>query len=165
MAYGYFFWLLRILCPIEVSSPFMYIATDLGLWLESVLLLELLALVLLCLALALRVTGRKTCRTCWPCLCCDVQASFPSLFSLSSRLIISFPLVTAHCTPDGQFSIAVSRDVTLPPVILDSVQLTSGHSTGCVPVMKNNAFVVYQFPLSACATTFQVRSVAVTRLD
>ncbi|NXW18956.1 ZP4 protein, partial [Circaetus pectoralis] len=64
--------------------------------------------------------------------------------------------VTAHCTPDGQFSIAVSRDVTLPPIILDSVQLASGHSTGCVPVVKNNAFVVYQFPLSACGTTFQV---------
>ncbi|NXI01680.1 ZP4 protein, partial [Pachycephala philippinensis] len=64
--------------------------------------------------------------------------------------------VTAHCTPDGLFSIAVSRDVTLPPVALDSVQLASGHSTGCVPVLKNNAFVVYQFPLSACGTTFQV---------
>ncbi|XP_050754986.1 zona pellucida sperm-binding protein 4 [Gymnogyps californianus] len=64
--------------------------------------------------------------------------------------------VTAHCTPDGWFSVAISRDVTLPPVILDSVQLASGHSTGCVPVMKNNAFVVYQFPLSACGTTFQV---------
>ncbi|KAK4820912.1 hypothetical protein QYF61_008144, partial [Mycteria americana] len=64
--------------------------------------------------------------------------------------------VTAHCTPDGQFSITISRDVTLPPIILDSVQLASGHSTGCVPVMKNNAFVVYQFPVSACGTTFQV---------
>ncbi|NWU51731.1 ZP4 protein, partial [Dromas ardeola] len=64
--------------------------------------------------------------------------------------------VTALCTPDGQFSIAVSRDVTLPPIILDSVQLASGRSTGCVPVMKNNVFVVYQFPLSACGTTFQV---------
>ncbi|NXW39818.1 ZP4 protein, partial [Nyctiprogne leucopyga] len=64
--------------------------------------------------------------------------------------------VTAHCTPDGQFSIAISRDVTLPPVILDSVQLASGHSTVCVPVVKNNAFVVYQFPLSACGTTVQV---------
>ncbi|NWH43395.1 ZP4 protein, partial [Fregata magnificens] len=64
--------------------------------------------------------------------------------------------VTAHCTPDGQYSIAISRDVTLPPIILDSVQLASGHSTGCVPVVKNNAFVVYQFPLSACGTTFQV---------
>ncbi|NXB76789.1 ZP4 protein, partial [Donacobius atricapilla] len=64
--------------------------------------------------------------------------------------------VTAHCTPDGYFSIAVSRDVTLPPVALDSVQLASGHSTGCVPVLTNNAFVVYQFPLSACGTTFQM---------
>ncbi|NXC17418.1 ZP4 protein, partial [Corythaeola cristata] len=64
--------------------------------------------------------------------------------------------VTAHCTPDGQFSIAISRDVTLPSVILDSVQLASGQSTGCLPVMKNNAFVVYQFPLSSCGTTFQV---------
>ncbi|NWT90835.1 ZP4 protein, partial [Lanius ludovicianus] len=64
--------------------------------------------------------------------------------------------VTAHCTPDGQFSIAVSRDVTLPPVALDSVQLASGHITGCVPVLQNKAFVVYQFPLSACGTTFQV---------
>ncbi|NXL96011.1 ZP4 protein, partial [Alectura lathami] len=64
--------------------------------------------------------------------------------------------VTARCTPDGQFSIAVSRDVTLPPVILDSVHLANGHSAGCVPVVKNNAFIVYQFPLSACGTTFQV---------
>uniref|UniRef100_A0A8C3GQ09 Zona pellucida sperm-binding protein 4 n=1 Tax=Cairina moschata TaxID=8855 RepID=A0A8C3GQ09_CAIMO len=64
--------------------------------------------------------------------------------------------VTAHCTPDGQFSIAVSRDVTLPPVILDSVHLPSGPSAGCTPVVKNSAFVVYQFPLSACGTTFQV---------
>ncbi|XP_032047058.1 zona pellucida sperm-binding protein 4-like [Aythya fuligula] len=64
--------------------------------------------------------------------------------------------VTAHCTPDGRFSIAVSRDVTLPPVILDSVRLASGPSAGCTPVVKNSAFVVYQFPLSACGTTFQV---------
>uniref|UniRef100_A0A8C5NTH5 Zona pellucida sperm-binding protein 4 n=1 Tax=Junco hyemalis TaxID=40217 RepID=A0A8C5NTH5_JUNHY len=67
--------------------------------------------------------------------------------------------VTAHCTPsDGQFSIAVSRDVTLPPVALGSVQLASGHSTGCVPVLTNNAFVVYQFPLSACGTTFRMNA-------
>ncbi|XP_072196537.1 zona pellucida sperm-binding protein 4-like [Excalfactoria chinensis] len=64
--------------------------------------------------------------------------------------------VTAHCTPDGQFSIAVSRDVTLPPVALDSVHLARGHVAGCIPVVKNSAFVVYQFPLSACGTTFRV---------
>ncbi|XP_042313040.1 zona pellucida sperm-binding protein 4-like [Sceloporus undulatus] len=63
--------------------------------------------------------------------------------------------VTAHCTPDGSFSIAVSRDVTLPSLILDSVHLVSGHGSGCVPVTKNNVFVLYNFPLSACGTTFQ----------
>ncbi|XP_075769371.1 zona pellucida sperm-binding protein 4 isoform X3 [Pelodiscus sinensis] len=64
--------------------------------------------------------------------------------------------VTAQCTPDGQFSLVVSRDVTLPSLILDSVHLASGSSAGCVPVAKNDAFVLFQFPLSACGTTFQV---------
>ncbi|CAN8216438.1 unnamed protein product [Coccothraustes coccothraustes] len=63
---------------------------------------------------------------------------------------------TARCTPDGQLSIAVSRDVTLPPVVLDSVQLASGHSTGCVPVLTNNVFAAYQFPLSVCGAAFQM---------
>ncbi|XP_017581418.1 PREDICTED: zona pellucida sperm-binding protein 4 [Corvus brachyrhynchos] len=152
---GLCFCLSRMSCPSDVSSIFQCIATDLVLWPES-LLLELVVLVLPCLALVLWVKGRTACRTCWPCLGCDVRASFPSLFCPSSRLIITLPPVTAHCTPDGQFSIAVSRDVTLPPVALDSVQLASGQGTGCVPVLKNNAFVVYQFPLSACGTTFQV---------
>ncbi|NXU56198.1 ZP4 protein, partial [Turnix velox] len=64
--------------------------------------------------------------------------------------------VTAHCTRDGQFSIAVSRDVTLPPIVLDSVQLAGGRGTACHPVKKNKVFLVYQFSLSACGTTFQV---------
>ncbi|KAL2303049.1 hypothetical protein Nmel_010508 [Mimus melanotis] len=142
--------------PSEVSSIFHCIATDLVLCPASVVLLELAALVLPYLALFLWVKGRSACRTCWSCLGCDIRASCPSLLSLSSRLIVSFSPVTAHCTPDGQFSIAVSRHVTLPPVALDSVQLASGHSTGCVPVLTNNAFVVYQFPLSACGTSFQM---------
>ncbi|XP_060129981.1 zona pellucida sperm-binding protein 4-like [Zootoca vivipara] len=62
--------------------------------------------------------------------------------------------VTTHCTPDGYFSIAVSRDVTLPSLILDSVHLVSGYGSGCVPVTKNGAFVLYKFPLSSCGTTF-----------
>uniref|UniRef100_A0A8C3I6F7 Zona pellucida sperm-binding protein 4 n=1 Tax=Chrysemys picta bellii TaxID=8478 RepID=A0A8C3I6F7_CHRPI len=64
--------------------------------------------------------------------------------------------VTAQCTPDGQFSLAVSRAVTLPPLILDSVRLASGRGAGCVPVGQNNAFVLFWFPLSACGTTFQM---------
>ncbi|XP_053242056.1 zona pellucida sperm-binding protein 4-like [Podarcis raffonei] len=62
--------------------------------------------------------------------------------------------VTTHCTPDGYFSIAVSRDVTLPSLILDSVHLVSRYGSGCVPVTKNGAFVLYKFPLSSCGTTF-----------
>uniref|UniRef100_A0A8D0HRV3 ZP domain-containing protein n=1 Tax=Sphenodon punctatus TaxID=8508 RepID=A0A8D0HRV3_SPHPU len=64
--------------------------------------------------------------------------------------------VTAHCTPEAQFIIAIARAVTLPPLILDSVHLVSGHGAGCAPVVRNNAFVLYQFPLSACGTTFQM---------
>lgn len=70
---------------------------------------------------------------------------------------LGFHLVTAHCTPDGHFSIAISRDVTLPSLNLDSVHLVSGRGSGCSPVAKTNAFVLYKFPLSACGTTFQVR--------
>ncbi|XP_044880591.1 zona pellucida sperm-binding protein 4-like isoform X3 [Mauremys mutica] len=64
--------------------------------------------------------------------------------------------VTVQCTPDGQFSLAVSRAVTLPPLILDSVHLASGRGAGCVPVGQNNAFILFRFPLSACGTTFQM---------
>ena len=73
--------------------------------------------------------------------------------------------MTVHCTPDGQFSIAISRDVTLPPLLLDSVQLAGGRSPGCVPVVKNGAFAVYQFPLSACGTALRVRAAAIARLE
>ncbi|XP_044854248.1 zona pellucida sperm-binding protein 4-like [Mauremys mutica] len=63
--------------------------------------------------------------------------------------------VTAQCTPDGQFSVAISRDVTMPPLDLSSVHLVSAHGSRCAPVSRNEAFVVYRFPLSACGTTVQ----------
>uniref|UniRef100_A0A452HTH4 Zona pellucida sperm-binding protein 4 n=1 Tax=Gopherus agassizii TaxID=38772 RepID=A0A452HTH4_9SAUR len=65
--------------------------------------------------------------------------------------------VTTQCTPDGQFSVAISRDVTVPPLDLSSVHLVSAHSSRCAPVSRNAAFVVYRFPLSACGTTVQVK--------
>ncbi|CAM5177443.1 unnamed protein product [Eretmochelys imbricata] len=63
--------------------------------------------------------------------------------------------VTAQCTPDGQFSVAISRDVTTPPLDLSSVHLVSAHGSRCAPVSRNEDFVVYRFPLSACGTTVQ----------
>ncbi|XP_030056066.1 zona pellucida sperm-binding protein 4 [Microcaecilia unicolor] len=59
--------------------------------------------------------------------------------------------VTAQCTQDGQFSIAISKDLTLPSLNLSSVRLARGQS-GCGPVAQNNDFLLFRFPLSACGT-------------
>ncbi|XP_063003363.1 zona pellucida sperm-binding protein 4-like [Elgaria multicarinata webbii] len=63
--------------------------------------------------------------------------------------------VTARCTPDGQFSVAVSRHVVLPPLHLDSVHLASNLGGRCSPRTKNSLFILFEFPLSACGTTFK----------
>ncbi|XP_029458217.1 zona pellucida sperm-binding protein 4-like [Rhinatrema bivittatum] len=63
--------------------------------------------------------------------------------------------VTAQCTQDGQFSIAISKDVTLPSLNLSSVRLARGKS-GCGPVAQTNAFLLFKFPLSACGTLSQI---------
>ncbi|XP_020856141.1 zona pellucida sperm-binding protein 4 [Phascolarctos cinereus] len=64
--------------------------------------------------------------------------------------------VTAQCTPDGQLSVAVSQNVTRPSLLLDSVRLVSGLDAKCDPVEKTDAFVLFQFPLSACGTILQM---------
>ncbi|XP_075710876.1 zona pellucida sperm-binding protein 4-like [Rhinoderma darwinii] len=61
--------------------------------------------------------------------------------------------VTAQCTVDGMLSIAVSRGVTLPSLILSSVKFPRSSDTGCGPVAQNNDFLLFSFPLSACGTT------------
>ncbi|NP_758833.2 zona pellucida sperm-binding protein 4 precursor [Rattus norvegicus] len=65
--------------------------------------------------------------------------------------------VTSHCTKEGHFSIAVSRDVTSPPLRLDSLRLGFRNiTTGCDPVMKTSTFVLFQFPLTSCGTTQRI---------
>ncbi|CAH2219561.1 Hypothetical predicted protein [Pelobates cultripes] len=66
--------------------------------------------------------------------------------------------VTAQCSIDGQMSIAISKDVTLPPLRLDSVHLLSGGGDGCSPVTQNEAFIVFKFPLSACGTIRKINN-------
>ncbi|TEA41936.1 hypothetical protein DBR06_SOUSAS26810029 [Sousa chinensis] len=61
--------------------------------------------------------------------------------------------VTARCTQDGHFSIAVSRNVTSPPLLLNSVHLAFRNDSECKPVMATHTFVLYQFPFTACGTT------------
>ncbi|XP_068595989.1 zona pellucida sperm-binding protein 4-like [Brachionichthys hirsutus] len=68
--------------------------------------------------------------------------------------------VTLQCTKDAQFILAVSRDATLPSLDLDSIAF---HEIGeaCKPKSKTAAFVIYQFPVSHCGTTFLDESGAI----
>ncbi|XP_073440493.1 zona pellucida sperm-binding protein 4-like isoform X2 [Dendrobates tinctorius] len=61
--------------------------------------------------------------------------------------------VTAQCTRDGMLSVAVSKDVTQPSLILTSIKFPRARGPECEPVAQNNAFLLYSFPLSACGTT------------
>ncbi|XP_077341156.1 zona pellucida sperm-binding protein 4-like [Lithobates pipiens] len=63
--------------------------------------------------------------------------------------------VTASCTPDGLFSIAVPSTLTAPMLNLNSVHLL-GSGAECDPVARNDAFLLYTFPFSSCGTTFKV---------
>ncbi|KAL2770651.1 zona pellucida sperm-binding protein 4 preproprotein, partial [Daubentonia madagascariensis] len=64
--------------------------------------------------------------------------------------------VTLHCSQEGRFSIAVSRNVTLPPLLLDSVRLAFGNDSGCNPVMTTHNFALFQLPFTSCGTTRRI---------
>ncbi|KAM8892304.1 zona pellucida sperm-binding protein 4-like [Spinachia spinachia] len=59
--------------------------------------------------------------------------------------------VTVQCTKDGQFIVVVARDATLPNIDLDSISLL-GDGPNCKYVDSNSAFVIYNFPVTACGT-------------
>ncbi|XP_018427287.1 PREDICTED: zona pellucida sperm-binding protein 4-like [Nanorana parkeri] len=58
--------------------------------------------------------------------------------------------VTARCTSDGHALVAISKDVTVPSLILDSVHVVNVDSTSCpgLSILKTSAFVAFVFPLS-----------------
>ncbi|XP_053575626.1 zona pellucida sperm-binding protein 4-like [Bombina bombina] len=58
--------------------------------------------------------------------------------------------VTAQCTADNQVIVALAKDVTVPPLILDSVNVLSVNTATCsgLQITRNNLFAVFQFPLS-----------------
>ncbi|KAM5164468.1 zona pellucida sperm-binding protein 4-like isoform 1-T1 [Mantella aurantiaca] len=63
--------------------------------------------------------------------------------------------LTTQCTLDNNMVIAVSKDLTLPPLLLDSVNVIGLESCSKLSVTRNNAFAVFSFPLS-CGNAFQV---------
>ncbi|XP_063784761.1 zona pellucida sperm-binding protein 4-like isoform X2 [Pseudophryne corroboree] len=57
--------------------------------------------------------------------------------------------LTTQCTSDNYMVVAVSKDLTVPSLILDSVSVV-GLDSSCqgLLVTKSNSFVVFRFPLS-----------------
>lgn len=64
--------------------------------------------------------------------------------------------VTVQCTRDAQFIVVVAKDITLPHLDLQTTSLAAG-GPGCSYVDSNSAFAIYQFPVTACGTTFMVK--------
>ncbi|KAK2507409.1 hypothetical protein MC885_007628 [Smutsia gigantea] len=64
--------------------------------------------------------------------------------------------VTSRCTQDGYFSVAVPRNVTSPPLLLNSVHLAFKNGRECSPVMATHAFALFRFPFTSCGTTRQI---------
>ncbi|XP_040207750.1 zona pellucida sperm-binding protein 4-like isoform X1 [Rana temporaria] len=63
--------------------------------------------------------------------------------------------LTTQCRFDGNMAIAVSSELTVPSLHLDSVRVIGLDSCSGLTVDASNSFVVFRFPLS-CTTAFQV---------
>ncbi|KAJ8397778.1 hypothetical protein AAFF_G00434670 [Aldrovandia affinis] len=60
------------------------------------------------------------------------------------------------CLRDGQFVVVVASETTVPRLSLDSVSLLEGGDVApCRPVGTTPAFVIFQFPVSACGTAMR----------
>ncbi|XP_041040685.1 zona pellucida sperm-binding protein 4-like [Carcharodon carcharias] len=60
------------------------------------------------------------------------------------------------CTKDGRVLIAISKDLTLPPVNLTTVHLKDGHGAECSPIVVSVDTVLFQFAVTECGTTQRV---------
>nr|XP_020451286.1 zona pellucida sperm-binding protein 4-like [Monopterus albus] len=63
--------------------------------------------------------------------------------------------VTVQCTRDGQFVVIVARQVILPHVDVESLSLLEPSDLSCSPVGVTSAFVIFQFPVTACGTALK----------
>lgn len=92
----------------------------------------------------------------------DSRPAAPWQGGPASSLSLGVP-VTWHCTRDGHFSIAVARNVTSPPLLLNSVHLAFGNGSECKPVTATPAFALFRFPFTSCGTTRRVRTAGLSR--
>ncbi|XP_067837536.1 zona pellucida sperm-binding protein 4-like [Heptranchias perlo] len=57
------------------------------------------------------------------------------------------------CTKDGLVLIAISKDLTLPPVNLTTVHLKEGDGAECSPTVASADTVLFQFAVTECGAT------------
>ncbi|KAM3925988.1 zona pellucida sperm-binding protein 4-like [Leptodactylus fuscus] len=78
-----------------------------------------------------------------------------SQYDLALRCYYGNPL-TAQCTGDNNMVVAISKDLTVPSLILESVQVVGVDVSSCpnLRVATTASFIGFQFPLS-CASTKQ----------
>ncbi|XP_067909676.1 zona pellucida sperm-binding protein 4-like, partial [Heterodontus francisci] len=67
----------------------------------------------------------------------------------------------AVCTKDGRVLIAISKDLTLPPVNLTTVHLKDGHGAECSPTVASVDTVLFEFALTECGTSQRLDGVDV----
>ncbi|XP_018411069.1 PREDICTED: zona pellucida sperm-binding protein 4-like [Nanorana parkeri] len=77
--------------------------------------------------------------------CCYTQSNSDNPCYYGNQL-------TAQCT-EGNMVVVVSKDITLPSLILDSVSVVGVDPTSCpsLAISKTNSFVGFRFPLSCSA--------------
>ncbi|KAJ8413631.1 hypothetical protein AAFF_G00081380 [Aldrovandia affinis] len=93
---------------------------------------------------------------------CFRKASVPGSWSRASRRCSSLTNLCASAwaekpaEPGTWFTVVVVSDTTVPRLSLDSVRLLEGGNMApCGPIGSTAAFVVFQFPASACGTTMK----------
>ncbi|XP_067857546.1 zona pellucida sperm-binding protein 4-like [Heptranchias perlo] len=57
------------------------------------------------------------------------------------------------CTKDGRVLIAISKDLTLPPVNLTTLHLKDGDGAECSPTVASADTVLFQFAVTECGAT------------
>ncbi|XP_067857612.1 zona pellucida sperm-binding protein 4-like [Heptranchias perlo] len=73
--------------------------------------------------------------------------------SPKNRKDCGFPGIKAICTKDGRVLIAISKDLTLPPVNLTTLHLKDGDGAECSPTVASADTVLFQFAVTECGAT------------
>ncbi|XP_043542735.1 zona pellucida sperm-binding protein 4-like [Chiloscyllium plagiosum] len=57
------------------------------------------------------------------------------------------------CTADGQFIVAITRNLTRPALNLSSLYVKDGHEAECRPKLITAELVAFRFPITSCGST------------